>query len=52
MQYFLVFFVFQVPNSAIKECSNYTDFDGKLFRDPVKKEQDINTYLPKLVTAK
>lgn len=24
----------QVPNSAIKECKNITDFSGKAFMDP------------------
>ena len=36
----LYYFIFenillQVPNSAIKECTNYTDFTGKEFMNPV-----------------
>ena len=31
---FVYNFSTQVPNSAIKECRNYTDFTGKEFMDP------------------
>lgn len=30
----------KVPDSAIKECRNYTDFSGKEFTDPVSKVED------------
>ncbi|KAH3834941.1 L-proline trans-4-hydroxylase-like [Dreissena polymorpha] len=30
----------KVPDSAIKECRNYTDFSGKEFTDPLKKAED------------
>lgn len=39
----------KVPNSAIKECRNYTDFSGKDFTDPTRKEEDRKTFPPMLV---
>ena len=44
----LVLFILQVPNSAIKECRNYTDFSGKDFTNPMKKEEDRKTFPPML----
>jgi hypothetical protein len=32
--YLYISFLTQVPNSAIKDCRNYTDFTGKEFLDP------------------
>ncbi|OWF37395.1 uncharacterized protein LOC110467390 isoform X1 [Mizuhopecten yessoensis] len=32
----------KVPNSAIKECANYTDMEGKIFLDP-KRDASIKT---------
>ncbi|XP_052794080.1 ectoine dioxygenase-like [Mya arenaria] len=36
----------KVTNSAIKDCRNYTDFSGKDFTDPIKKEEDRMHFPP------
>lgn len=39
-------YLFQVPDSAIKECRNYTDFSGKEFTNPLKNEEDRKHFPP------
>ena len=33
-----MFIVLQVPNTAVKDCDNFTDFSGKEFLDPAIDE--------------
>lgn len=35
---------FQVPDADIKSCRNYTDFNGKMFINPVGNEEDRKLY--------
>lgn len=41
----------KVPNSAIKECTNYTDFSGKEFTNPITNMEDRKYFPPSNVTS-